>query len=66
MPNDPLTDLCEAVRALPPMVATRALNALYKAKVVNMNDAVECGRALTMLRVLVQKRDAAARRGSSN
>jgi hypothetical protein len=58
MPSNSLDDLCEAIRALPPMTAMRAINQLLLAKVINYNDAFECGRAIMILRELVKKRDA--------
>jgi len=60
MPSNPLDDLCDAIRALPPTTAMRAINALLSAKVINYNDAFECGRAIMILRELVKKRDAKA------
>ena len=61
MPSNPLDDLCDAIRELPPMTVTQAINALLSAKVINYNDAVECGRAIMILRNLVKKRDAKAK-----
>jgi hypothetical protein len=61
MANNPLDGLCEAVRTLPVMMATNAINDLLRAGVINFNDAVEYQRALGALRELVRKRDAAQR-----
>ncbi len=61
MTNNPLDDLCEAVRTLPAMAATNAINDLLRARVINFNDAVEYQRALGALRELVRKRDATRR-----
>ncbi len=61
MANETLDDLCNAIRALSPMDGRRAINELLSTKVINYNDAVECGRALMILREMVKKRDAKAR-----
>jgi hypothetical protein len=52
-----LDPLCEAIRALPPVAGAQALNELYTARVITLNETIECGRALTTLRAMVQKRD---------
>ena len=65
MPGNPLDDLCDAVRSLPPAKAGHELNELLLAKAINFNDAVECGRALSTLRALVTKREAWAKRHPS-
>ena len=66
MSRNPLDDLCDAVRAPPPAKAGPEFNKLLLAKAINFNDAVEYGRALSTLRVLVMKREAWAKRHPSN
>jgi hypothetical protein len=62
MPGNPLDDLCDAVRSLPPAKAGHEFNKLLLAKAINFNDAVEYGRALSTLRALVTKREAWAKK----
>ncbi len=64
MSDNPLNDLCEAIRALPPMTAVNAINELLRAGAINFNDGMEYQRALATLRELVKKRDAALRRSN--
>ena len=66
MPANPLDDLCDAVRALPPTTATQALAELYRKKIISLRDAMECARAVTILRAMVDKRDARKKRPPSN
>jgi hypothetical protein len=66
MPGNPLDNLCDAIRALPPLEAQQALSELYRTRIINLRDAMECGRALTILRVMVDKRDARKKRPPSN
>ena len=64
--KNPLDDLCDAIRALQPATATRALNELLVDEVINFNETIECGRAINSLRVLVKNRDARAGRRPTN
>jgi hypothetical protein len=58
MPTETLDHLYDAIRALSPVGAQNAINELLSAKVINFNDAGECGRAIMILRRMVKKRDA--------
>jgi hypothetical protein len=60
MPNGPLDDLFQAVRALPPTVATNAIYELMRAGDVSYLEAMEAKRALTSLREFVEKWDNAS------
>jgi hypothetical protein len=66
MSGNPLDDLCDAVRALPPAKAGPEFNKLLLAKAINFSDVIEYGRALTTLRGLVTKREAWAKCQRSN
>jgi hypothetical protein len=57
MPNGPLDDLFEAVRALPPEAATNAINELMRAGDITYFDAMDAKRAVTALREFVEKWD---------
>ncbi len=46
MTENPLDELCDAVRRLPAITAQKALNDLYLGKLITFSDAIECGRAI--------------------
>ena len=46
MSGNPLDDLCDAVRALPPAKAGHEFNKLLVAKAINLNDVLEYGQGL--------------------
>ncbi len=54
MSDNPLNDLCEAIRALPPMTAVNAINELLRAGAINFNDGMEYQRALATRREFVK------------
>jgi len=62
MPTNPLDNLCNAIRAFPPAKAQQALSKLYETKVISLRHAMECARAITTLRAMVNKRDARKKR----
>jgi hypothetical protein len=60
MPNGPLNDLFQAVRAISPTEATNAIFELMRAGDVSYLEAMEAKRALTALREFVDRWDSAA------
>ena len=65
MPSSPLDGLCDAIRALPRVKTQQAFAELCQTNIISLSDAMECARALTALRLMVDKRDAWQKRSPS-